>query len=121
MFQCMVGKYAISAVVLEWQPVSVQVQAQIATSYLVDVHKSIVLQPHRVSRMLNNLQGATVLHRVPSGYEVADPDDAWLLALADTACADYVVTGDKRSGLLAERRIGIARIMTAAAFCKVFE
>jgi uncharacterized protein len=34
--------------------------------------------------MLNNLQGATILDRLPGGYEAGDPDDAWLLALADT-------------------------------------
>ena len=45
--------------------------------------------------------------------------DAWLLALADTAGADYLVTGDKRSGLLARRRVGTARILTATQFCEV--
>jgi predicted nucleic acid-binding protein len=45
----------------------------------------------------------------------------WLLALADMARADYLVTGDKRSGLLAKRRIGAARILTAAAFCAIIE
>ncbi|MGH7100834.1 MAG: type II toxin-antitoxin system YoeB family toxin [Acetobacteraceae bacterium] len=49
-----------------------------------------VLQPHRVGRLLNNLQGATILDRLPGGYEAADPDDAWLLALAETAHADYI-------------------------------
>jgi putative PIN family toxin of toxin-antitoxin system len=80
-----------------------------------------ILQPHRVGRMLNNLQGATVVDRLPGGYEAADPDDAWLLALADTVRVDYLVTGDKRSGLLAKRRVGTARILTAAAFCAVIE
>ena len=80
-----------------------------------------ILQPHRVGRMLNNLQGATILDRLPGGYEAVDPDDAWLLALADTARADYLVTGDKRSGLLAQLHIGTAHILTAAAFCKVIE
>ncbi|HJU16923.1 MAG TPA: SDR family NAD(P)-dependent oxidoreductase [Stellaceae bacterium] len=78
-----------------------------------------VLQPHRVGRLLNNLQGATIVDRLPSGYEAADPHDAWLLALSDTAHADYLVTGDKRSGLLAKRRIGSTRTLTAAAFCEV--
>ncbi len=69
--------------------------------------------------MLNNLQGATVLNRLPGGHEAADPQDAWLLALADIAGAHYLVTGDKRSGLLAKRRIGVASILTAAEFCRV--
>lgn len=78
-----------------------------------------ILQPHRVGRLLNNLQQAMIVDRLPSGYEAADPHDAWLLALADTAQADYLVTGDKQSGLLAMRRIGKTRILTAAAFCEV--
>jgi predicted nucleic acid-binding protein len=69
--------------------------------------------------MLNNLHGATVIDRLPSGYEATDPDDAWLLALADVGRADHLVTGDKRSGLLARKRIGTARILTAAAFCEI--
>lgn len=80
-----------------------------------------ILKPHRVGRMLNNLQGAIVVDRLPAGYEAADPHDAWLLALADVAHADYLVTGAKRSGLLAKRRVGTARILTAAAFCNVIE
>jgi len=41
-----------------------------------------------------------------------------LLALAATAHADYLVTGDKRSGLLSRRSVGSARILTAAVFCE---
>ena len=80
-----------------------------------------ILHPNRVGRMLNNLQGATMLERLPGGYEAADPDDAWLLALADAAHVDHLVTGDKRSGLLARRRIGTASILAATAFCKLVE
>jgi predicted nucleic acid-binding protein len=35
-----------------------------------------------------------------------------------TAAADFLVTGDKRAGLLSRKRIGTARILTAAAFCR---
>ncbi|MGH7105978.1 MAG: putative toxin-antitoxin system toxin component, PIN family [Acetobacteraceae bacterium] len=78
-----------------------------------------VLQPHRVGRLLNNLQGATILGRLPGGYEAADPLDAWLLALAETAHADYLVTGDRRSGLLKNHHVGSTRTLTAAAFCEL--
>ena len=61
----------------------------------------------------------SVLDRLPDLHEAADPFDAWLLALADTSGADYLVTGDKRSGLLARRRVAAARILTASLFCKV--
>lgn len=76
-----------------------------------------ILQPHRVGLMLNNLQRALVYEKLPSGYEAADPDDAWLMALSDVAQADYLVTGDKRAGLLSRRSVGRARVLTAAAFC----
>lgn len=78
-----------------------------------------VLQPHRVGRLLNDLRKVMIVDRLPGGYEAADPHDAWLLALADTARADYLVTGDKRSGLLSRHQIGGTRILTAAAFCEV--
>lgn len=76
-----------------------------------------VLQPHRVGRMLNNLRGADVMDPLRIEYEAADPDDAWLLALADTGRADYLVTGDKRAGLLERGRVAAASILTAARFC----
>jgi predicted nucleic acid-binding protein len=41
-----------------------------------------------------------------------------LLALAHAAAADFLVTGDKHAGLLPRKRIGTARILTAAAFCQ---
>jgi len=77
-----------------------------------------ILQPHRVGHRLNNLQRATIIDRLPGGYEAADPNDTWLLALADVGRADNLFTGDKRSGLLALRRVGNAKILTAAAFCE---
>lgn len=80
-----------------------------------------ILQPHRVGHMLNNLQRATIIDRLPGGYEAADPDDAWLLALAVAGRTDYLVTGDRRSGLLEMRRVGTAKILTAAAFCEVLD
>jgi predicted nucleic acid-binding protein len=51
-------------------------------------------------------------------HEAADPLDSWLLALALKAEAEYLVTGDKRAGLLSRRGIGTTRILTAAAFCR---
>ena len=80
-----------------------------------------ILQPHRVGHMLNNIHGATIIDRLPGGYEAEDPHDTWLLALADVGGANYLVTGDKRSGLLAQRHVGAARILTAAAFCEILD
>ena len=80
-----------------------------------------VLQPHRVGRMLNNLRGAEIIDPLRTKHETADPDDAWLLALADTGRADYLVTGDKRAGLLERGRVAAAGIVTAARFCDVLD
>jgi len=44
-----------------------------------------------------------------------DPDDDWLLAVAQVSRADYLVTGDK-SDLLALRHFGVTRILTAREF-----
>ena len=76
-----------------------------------------MLQPHRVGLMLNNMQNATVIDRLPSGYEATDPNDAFLLALADKSQAHYIVTGDKRAGILSLIAIGQTQIVTASAFC----
>ena len=76
-----------------------------------------VLQPHRVGAMVNNLQRAMVLERLPSDIEADDPFDAFLLAMAVAGEAEYLVTGDHRGGLLQRKHIGHTRIVTPAAFC----
>lgn len=76
-----------------------------------------VLQPAKVGLMVNNLQRALVLEALPSGFEATDPDDAFLLAMAKAGEADYLVTGDRRAGLLQRGSVGRARILTPADFC----
>lgn len=78
-----------------------------------------ILQPHRFGRMVNGLRAVAVPDAPLRGHEAADPDDAWLLALAEAAAVQYLVTGDKRAGLLARRQVRETRILTAAAFCEV--
>lgn len=73
---------------------------------------------HIFGSLLNHLQRATVFDRFPALHEAADVHDAYLLNLAAAAGAHYLITGDKRSGLLDRRRIGKARILTASSFCK---
>lgn len=68
--------------------------------------------------LLNHLQRAIILDDFPMKFEADDSHDSYLLNLAVAAEADYLVTGDKRSGLLKRRRIGRARILTASSFCK---
>lgn len=76
-----------------------------------------VLQPARVGTMVNNLQRAIVLERLEGRFEAEDPDDAFLLAMASTAEADFLITGDRRSGLLQRGHCGRTRIVTASRFC----
>lgn len=49
--------------------------------------------------------------------ETEDPDDAFLLSMALAGEADYLVTGDRRAGLLQRARFGRTQILTPARFC----
>jgi putative PIN family toxin of toxin-antitoxin system len=76
-----------------------------------------ILQPHQVGAMVNNLQRATVLDLLPTDVEADDPNDAFLLAMTRAGNADYLVTGDRRAGLLQRGNFGRARIVTPSTFC----
>lgn len=79
-----------------------------------------VLQPYRVGTMINNMRLSILLDALPplpEDIEINDPNDAFLLAMALTGKADYLVTGDHRAGLLQRGRIGRTRIVIPAIFC----
>lgn len=79
-----------------------------------------ILPAHRIGTMVNNMQRAIVLDALPplpEGLEAADPNDTFLLAMALAGEADYLVTGDRRAGLLQRGSIGRTRIVTPAVFC----
>lgn len=79
-----------------------------------------ILPAHRIGTMINNMLRAIVLNTLPSlpnGIEADDPNDAFLLAMSLAGDADYLVTGDRRAGLLQRGSIGRTRIITPAAFC----
>jgi len=79
-----------------------------------------ILPAHRIGTMVNNLQRAVVLEHLPplpQGVEIDDANDVFLLTMALAGEADYLVTGDRRSGLLKRGSIGRARIVTPADFC----
>lgn len=78
-----------------------------------------ILQPHMVGLMLHHLHRARMLDNFPTKYEADDPHDAFLLNLTDAAQANYLITGDKRSGILRRRKLGVTSILTAAAFCEI--
>lgn len=79
-----------------------------------------ILPAHRIGTMIHNMQRAIVLDPLPplaAGVEVNDPNDAFLLAMAQAGEADYLVTGDRRAGLLQRGSLGRTRIVTPAMFC----
>ena len=76
-----------------------------------------VLQPAKVGVMINNLQRAIVLEALNITIETNNPDDAFLLAMALAGDADYLVTGDRRAGLLQRGNIERTRILIPARFC----
>lgn len=79
-----------------------------------------ILPAHRVGTMINNIQRAIVLSTLPplpNGIDADDPNDAFLLAMAMAGEADYLVTGDRRAGLLQRGSVGRTRIVTPATFC----
>ncbi|HEX4577523.1 MAG TPA: putative toxin-antitoxin system toxin component, PIN family [Edaphobacter sp.] len=80
-----------------------------------------ILQPHQVGLMLNNLRDGEVFDRVPAKHKAKDSHDSYLLDLAEFASANYLVTGDKRAGMLELKRVGTARIVTAMGFVKTLQ
>jgi uncharacterized protein len=73
---------------------------------------------HSFGALINLLRRATLIDNHSIRYEADDPRDAYLLDLATAAKANYLVTGDKRAGLLQRGAVASARILTAAAFCE---
>jgi putative PIN family toxin of toxin-antitoxin system len=79
-----------------------------------------ILPAHRVGTLVNNLQRAIVLEALsplPDGVEAKDPNDTFLLSMALDGEADYLVTGDRRAGLLQRGSLGRTRIVTPGGFC----
>jgi putative PIN family toxin of toxin-antitoxin system len=78
-------------------------------------------KPHDAGRLVNLLSTLTLqIERLPAVRRSADPQDDFLLALAQAGEADYLVTGDK-AGLLALKRHARTRILTAAQFAQLFK
>jgi putative PIN family toxin of toxin-antitoxin system len=71
------------------------------------------LRPAEAGRLVNEIRRLALLVEPASEVAVSrDPDDDFLVAVAETAGADFLVTGDK-AGLLALGRHGPTRIVTA--------
>ncbi len=79
-----------------------------------------ILPAHRIGTMVNNIQRAIVLDDLPdppADLPVADPQDLFLLAMALLAEADFLVTGDRKAGLLKLQSVRRTRILTPTQFC----
>lgn len=79
-----------------------------------------ILRPHLMGAMVTNLNRALIINKLPSlpdRFDLSDPDDTFLLAMAVASEADYLVTGDNRAGLLQRGNMGRTRIVTPAFFC----
>ena len=78
-----------------------------------------LFQPHRVGILINNMHRARVwAEPIPMVHEAADPTDSFLLNLATTVDAHYLVTGDRRAEIIARKKVGNASILTARQFCE---
>ncbi len=74
------------------------------------------LKPAGVGALINFLRRTTVLDKLELTIEADDPNDSFLLAMAVESEADYLVTGDKRAGLLEHGHIKRTRIVTPTRF-----
>src|ERR1017187_5472980 len=79
------------------------------------------LKPSEIGRMVNDIRRLAVMcDPLPLVIASPDPDDDFLLAVAQVADADYLATGDK-SDLLVLKRHGSTRIVTARELVRLLK
>ena len=66
--------------------------------------------------LINNLQNTQVLTQLKIEIEATDPNDSFLIAMAQVSEADYLITGDLKAGILSRLHLGRTRVMTPAEF-----
>ncbi len=77
------------------------------------------LRAAEVGRMINDMRRLAVMgDPLPAVTASPDPEDDFLLALAEVVRADYLVTGDK-SGLLTLKKHRRTRIVSARKFAEI--
>ena len=75
--------------------------------------------PYKAGSLVNEIKRlAESVGSLPHVRRSPDPSDDFLLALCEAGNADYLVTGDK-SGLLALKRHGVTRIVSARRFIEL--
>lgn len=77
-----------------------------------------LIEPYKAGRLVNQVKklAANIAH-LPHIRRSADPNDNFLLALAEAGEANYLVSGDK-SGLLALKKHKRTQIVTARQFAE---
>lgn len=79
------------------------------------------LAPGIAGRLVNDIRAlALMCDPLPEVTASPDPDDDFLLATAQAAGAEFLVTGDK-SGLLVLKKHGASSILTVQAFLALLE
>lgn len=79
------------------------------------------LAPGIAGRLVNDIRAlALMCDPLPEVSASPDPDDDFLLATAQAAEAEFLVTGDK-SGLLALKKHGVSSILTVQAFVALLD
>lgn len=77
-----------------------------------------LIRPHQAGRLMNQIKKLAVnIPHLPRVRRSPDPDDNFLLALAEAGAADFLVTGDK-SGLLTLRKHKATFIVAARDFAE---
>jgi uncharacterized protein len=78
-----------------------------------------LIEPYKAGRLINQIKKlAEDIVELPRVKRSPDPDDDFLLALAEAGNADYLVTSDK-SGLLSLASHKSTRIITARDFASL--
>jgi uncharacterized protein len=78
-----------------------------------------LIRPAEAGRLVNQIRAlAETANRLPAMPRSNDPADDFLLAMAESGQADYLVTCDK-AGLLGLGRHHVTTILTACAFLDV--